>query len=110
MLVEWEANRETSAGEWQALLWRELTAGGTGRHRGRLKEEFCRRMMTGAPVGSAVPERIAVFGISYLPSYHLDILAATARITDVSLFLLSPTREYWADIVSPDRQGAAQAR
>ena len=56
--------------------------------------------MSGAPVNSRVPERIAVFGISYLPKYHMDILAATARITEVNLFLLSPTREYWADIIS----------
>jgi exodeoxyribonuclease V gamma subunit len=97
MLLEWEEGR---GGEWQEILWREIAAAGEGQHRGRLKEEFCRQMDKGSLGGNGVPERIAVFGISYLPKYHLDILAATARHMDVSLFLLSPTREYWSDIVS----------
>ncbi|MFH1146986.1 MAG: exodeoxyribonuclease V subunit gamma, partial [Pseudomonadota bacterium] len=101
MLMEWEGAKETgSKGKWQAVLWRALVTGSTGCHRGRLKDEFCRRMMTGIPVDSGIPERIAVFGISYLPKYHMEILATIARITDVNLFLLSPTREYWADIIS----------
>ena len=101
MLSGWETDKETErAGEWQAVLWRTLVADGNGRHRGNLKEEFCRRLMTSLPVGSGIPERIAVFGISYLPKYHMEILAAVARSTTVNLFLLSPTREYWADIVS----------
>jgi exodeoxyribonuclease V gamma subunit len=97
MVLEWEEGR---GGEWQEILWRELASCGAGRHRGRLKEEFCRHVEKGAPGGNGVPVRIAVFGISYLPKYHMDILAATARAMDVNLFLLSPTREYWADIVS----------
>ena len=97
MLLEWE---EGKGGEWQEILWRELAASGKGEHRGRLKEEFCRRIKAGVPDGSGIPERISVFGISYLPKYHMEILAATARIIEVNLFLLSPTREYWADIVS----------
>lgn len=102
MLLEWE---EGKGGEWQEILWRELVASGRGEHRGRLKEEFCRRIEAGVPGGSGIPERISVFGISYLPKYHMEILAATARIIEVNLFLLSPTREYWADIVS-DREKA----
>lgn len=101
MLLEWEmAGEKDIEGEWQAVLWRELAADGNGLHRGRLKEEFCRQVEAGVPDGSGIPERISVFGISYLPKYHMDILAVTARITEVNLFLLSPTREYWADIVS----------
>jgi exodeoxyribonuclease V gamma subunit len=106
MLLEWEAAGEKDIeGEWQAVLWRKLAAMGNGHHRGRLKEEFCRRLEAGEPGESRIPERISVFGISYLPKYHMDILAATARINEVNLFLLSPTREYWADIVS-DREKA----
>jgi exodeoxyribonuclease V gamma subunit len=101
MLLEWEASKETGIrGDWQAVLWRALVTGSKGYHRGRLKDEFSRRMMTGMPVESGIPERITVFGISYLPKYHMEILATIARITDVNLFLLSPTREYWADIIS----------
>jgi exodeoxyribonuclease V gamma subunit len=106
MLLEWEdAGVSETGGEWQEILWRELAASGKGEHRGRLKEEFRRRIDGGAPAGSKLPERISVFGISYLPRYHMEILAATARIMEVNLFLLSPTREYWADIV-PAREKA----
>jgi exodeoxyribonuclease V gamma subunit len=106
MLLEWEdAGVSEAGGEWQEILWQELAASGKGEHRGRLKEEFCRRIEGGVPAGSKLPERISVFGISYLPRYHMEILAATARVMEVNLFLLSPTREYWADIV-PAREKA----
>jgi len=105
MLLEWEAGME---GDWQALLWRELAESGNRRHRGQLREEFLRSIETIATGIDEIPERISVFGISYLPRYHMDILAATSRITDVNLFLLSPTREYWSDII-PDKVRARLA-
>ncbi|MRR34609.1 exonuclease V subunit gamma, partial [bacterium] len=94
MLLGWEAGAE---GGWQAALWRELAQHCGGMHRGRILEEFLRRR---APVGAQIPARIAVFGISYLPPFHLDVLAAVSRLTEVNLFLLNPCREYWATIVS----------
>ena len=110
LVMGWEAGKETgSEGEnWQAVLWRELVTVSKGCHRGRLKDDFCRRMKTDIPVDNRIPERIAVFGISYLPKYHMELLAAIAGITDVNLFLLSPTREYWADIL-PDKAKARLA-
>jgi len=98
LLRDWETG---PGGDWQGLLWRQLTASGTERHRGVLREEFCRQLRGEAQDRGAIPERIAVFGISYLPAYHLEVLAASARVTEINLFLLSPTREYWGDIVSP---------
>jgi len=100
MLLAWEAGEGQDDEEWQALLWREIVKDFQGWHRGRLKEKFCRKVESAVPAGSGIPERIALFGISYLPNYHMDILAATARVTEVNLFLLSPTREYWSDIIS----------
>ena len=97
MLLEWEAGKEE---DWQDILWRELASQGLGQHRGRLKEEFCRRIGSGSSGGCGLPDRISVFGISYLPKYHMEVLAAAARSTEVNLFLLSPTREYWGDIAS----------
>jgi exodeoxyribonuclease V gamma subunit len=107
MLTRWE---KAGAGQeeqmWQAVLWRMLAADGGGLHRGRLKEEFCRRMRTGTQPISGMPQRIEVFGISYLPAHHLEILMAVSVATDVAMFLLSPTSEYWADIIS--KKGAAR--
>ena len=111
MLMGWEASKDPgSEGVWQAILWRELVKGSKGLHRGRLKEEFCRRMMTGAPIDSEMPERITLFGISYLPKYHMEILTAIVRVTEVNLFLLSPSVEYWADIISPKAKARLTAK
>ncbi len=101
MLARWEKTADGApADEWQAILWRTLAADGGGWHRGRMKEEFIRRMKEVESPIDGMPERIAVFGISYLPAHHMEALAAISAVTVVNLFLLSPTREYWADIVS----------
>jgi exodeoxyribonuclease V gamma subunit len=100
MVRNWEMEGAITGEEaWQAQLWRELSASGAGLHRGRLKEEFCRLMKATAPA-QALPQRVALFGASYLPAYHLEIIAALARTTEVNLFLLCPTREYWADVIT----------
>lgn len=97
MLLEWE---EGMGGQWQEILWRDLASSGTGQHRARLKQEFIHLLAGRQPGEMDLPERITVFGISYLPRYHMDILATVARDAQVTLFLLSPCREYWGDIVS----------
>jgi len=97
MLLEWEQGR---GGEWQGILWRELAICGGGQHRARLKLDFSRLLKECQRGEENLPERITVFGISYLPQYHMDILAQVAEHTEVNLFLLSPCREYWGDIVS----------
>ena len=96
LLREWEAGR---GDDWQALFWRQLATADSGRHRGGLKDDFHRAMADGAPAAGAPPERISIFGVSYLPPYHLEVLTDVARRTEVNLFLLSPCREYWGDIV-----------
>jgi len=98
MLLRWEAGAE---GGWQAVLWRELAREGGGMHRARIREEFLRGESSG---GAPLPERISLFGISYLPPFHLDMLAAAGRRTEVNLFLLNPCREYWGTIVSEREQ------
>ncbi len=100
MLSGWEARESQPPGEeWQPILWRKL-AEGEGMHRGKLKELFCRDLNPLSPGVEKIPERITLFGISYLPKFHLDMLSAVAKVTEVNLFLLSPTREYWGDILS----------
>ena len=100
MLRGWEVGEEQPKGEeWQPMLWRKL-AEGAGTHRGRLKELFCTQLHTASRNAVSLPERISLFGISYLPQFHLDALSAVSRLTEVNLFLLSPTREYWGDILS----------
>ena len=101
MLREWEEGGAVSgADQWQPVLWRLLVAGG-GMHRGRLQELFCRQapaLLRGG--GAKLPERVSLFGVSYLPDFHLEVFSALSEMTELHLFLMSPTSEYWGDIVS----------
>ena len=101
MLIEWE---QGCGDDWQEVLWRELvfigTTAGKGQHRGRIKLDYLDRLARGQAETMGLPERITVFGISYLPGYHMGILSEVAKHTEVNLFLLSPCREFWGDIVS----------
>ncbi|NOQ41538.1 MAG: exodeoxyribonuclease V subunit gamma, partial [Desulfuromusa sp.] len=101
MLLEWERGDDEG---WQSVLWRELLGNSGEQHRGQLMDAYRLQIAGNNGEYQKLPERISLFGISYLPKYHLEILAATAQITEVNLFLLSPTREYWADILSSKEQ------
>ena len=59
------------------------------------------RARKGTPPEARFPKRICLFGISTLPPFHVETFGAAALITDVHLFLMSPSKEYWLDIVSP---------
>ena len=102
MLSAWEDGEEFGSLDWQPELWRALMAGSSGMHRGRMREEFCRRIVH-EPLPPGFPTRISLFGISYLPPFHIGILDLLASRIEVNIFLLSPTQEYWSDIVDRRR-------
>lgn len=99
MILDWDNGG--MKGEWQAELWRMLTGDLPGDHPPALLHRLFDGISSGAikePGG--LPGRIAVFGISYLPVYHLNILRAVSNYRDVNLFILNPSNEYWGDILS----------
>jgi exodeoxyribonuclease V gamma subunit len=102
MLASWEAGEDGGAPDWQPELWRALMEGSSGMHRGCMKAEFCRKIVH-EPLPTGFPTRISLFGISYLPPFHIGILEALASRIQVNIFLLSPTQEYWSDIVDRSR-------
>ena len=102
LLDAWEQGREDAALDWQPELWRTLVAGSSGLHRGRMKALFCEKVRD-QPLPPDFPERISLFGVSYMPPYHIGIFEALASRMPVSIFLLSPTGEYWSDIVERRR-------
>jgi len=97
MMLMWDRGSEH---HWQAILWREVAAGTERSHRATLRKRFFQRLRSMDSIPESLPERISVFGISYLPSFHLDILRGLASMVQVNLFLMNPTGEYWGDIVS----------
>lgn len=57
----------------------------------------------------AFPHGIEIFAVSTLPPLYLSVLDGLARIVDVHLSILSPTRVWWADlwreVRDADREG-----
>ena len=105
MVIEWERGAGT---DWQAVLWRALVARHGSTHIAARAAAFLRVAPTTAPNG--FPRRVCVFGISTLPPLYVQLLAALSAQVEIHLFLLSPSREYWADIQSQREAIRAQAR
>ncbi len=88
-ILDWEQGKDDS---WQAILWRSLCQRlGPDHIAARVKERLCQPDLSGG-----LPERISLFGLSAIPPLYLELLAHVARSTEVHLFLLSPSKEYWA--------------
>ena len=106
MILDWEAGRETGRGEsdrdttWQATLWRELVRDEQVPHRAHLQQKILDKVRQGSTGSDNLPARAAVFGVSYLPLFHLITLAELSKLMEINFFLLNPCREYWADIAS----------
>ncbi len=97
MLLDWEKGKEQ---DWQARLWRYLSEKNKGRHRASFRHDFLTAINKGEVSPSVFPKRLSVFGVSFLPPFHLDILSALSKLIEINLFILNPCREYWFDIFS----------
>jgi len=97
MILKWENGKES---HWQAQLWRQVSLGKENRHRARLRKILFEKIRKQAQPVENFPGRVSIFGISYLPPFHLEAFVEISRVSQVNLFLMNPCREYWADIVS----------
>lgn len=107
MLREWEAVPDERS--WQPMLWRALVAQLGDGHLAAREERFLAGI-TGRDTLDDFPERISLFGLSTLPPLYVRVLFALSKVSQVHLFLLSPSREYWAEIRSKREQLRAVAR
>ncbi|MDH4017676.1 MAG: exodeoxyribonuclease V subunit gamma, partial [Actinomycetota bacterium] len=85
---------------WQSKLWRALGEGAECVSPDRRWRALAERLRAEAPPAGALPPRISIFGLSALPPIFVDTFSAIAMHVPVHLFLLTPTREYWADLKS----------
>jgi exodeoxyribonuclease V gamma subunit len=106
MLLAWERGREADLRSarpddmaWQAELWRLL--------RRRLGVPSPAERFDAAPSRIEaepglldLPSRISLFGLTRLPSSHLNVLKAVAAHRDVHLFLLHPSEALWQELAS----------
>jgi exodeoxyribonuclease V gamma subunit len=83
--------------DWQALLWRDLTAAETAPHRARYMNELLLALESDS-AAERLPRRVAVFGVSSLPPAFLEVLNTLAKHTEVNLYAINPCREYWGEI------------
>ncbi len=97
MLFHWEKGKED---HWQAVLWREMVRGIEKKHRAALQKNFLEQIGSSVVRPGILPERMAVFGISALPFFHVEMLAALSRYLEVNLFLMNPCREYWGNLLT----------
>ncbi len=89
--------------QWQARLWRALLEHRGLAHRvgtmSRLIEFFA-----GSGDVSGLPQRVSLFALSNLPPLYLDLLRALAPLTEMNLYLHSPSDQYWADLDNEKRK------
>ncbi len=86
--------------DWQAVLWRRLGRRLGDWHLAARAERFHTALEHWRGPLPGLPERVSLFGLSALPPLYVEILAALARHLDLHLFVLSPSREFFADIRS----------
>lgn len=111
MMHAWEKAETTPPDEqWQAALWQALAAGPGAPHPTAGKHALLRGDKFASVSAADLPERVAIFGISALPRFHLEVFHALAKKIEVNLFLMNPSREFWGDIRSDRERGRALAR
>jgi len=116
LLLAWERSEQpidepsrAETAEWQATIWRALVAEAADDdlHLARRFVTLTRALHEADAAPPGVPRRVSVFGAASLPPIFVDLLVAVARFASVSIYVVSPTREYWSDIRSP-REAAKQ--
>jgi exodeoxyribonuclease V gamma subunit len=89
---------------WQARLFREIHAEIGPGHVADRALEFHNCVETGDRAAladrlqSEFPSVIEIFAITTLPPLYLSVIADLAKVRDLRLSVLSPSRHYWADL------------
>ena len=100
MINRWDSGEIFHEEGWQPHLWRALTSGMNSGHPPAFHKRLFELIASdGITPPDDFPRRISLFGISYLPLYHLDVLIAASRFCDIYLYMLNPCREYWFDVM-----------
>ncbi len=80
--------------EWQARLWKELI------QKAVPLSDRLEKFLAGETAVSRMPERISLFGVSAMPPRFLDAFAVLGRTSEVYLFLLTPSSQFFFDVKS----------
>ncbi|MCG8633762.1 MAG: exodeoxyribonuclease V subunit gamma [Desulfobacterales bacterium] len=88
--------------EWQARLWKEMTQEAVP------LSDRLESLLAGKNDLSPMPQRISLFGVSSMPPRFLEAFAALGRTSEIFLFLLTPSNQFFFDLKSK-RQVEKQA-
>ena len=92
-----------SENHWQASLWRVLIKNHTNHYRSLVLDQLL-LALRGNGDKARLPERVSLFAVSSLPPRFIDLIHALAQHTTVTLYLHSPTDQYWADLKNQKSQ------
>lgn len=98
MITRWDKGADKDM--WQAELWRLVTAD-IDSHNPPFLLENLKSMLAvkGYRPEGDLPRRLTLFGISYLPLFHINLLFAASSFIDIRMYMLNPSAAYWGDIV-----------
>ncbi len=102
LLLDWEraSEGELAALPWQAILWRRLVAGSPKEQSlARRLASLIERLEGPSPGDAELPRRVNAFGIVRVAPAIVRLLTALGRWIPVQLYLVSPTPEYWGDVL-----------
>lgn len=107
MILRWRAGDDSGpAGgnldrrhRWQPLLWRALRDRVDGPSFAERHADALRALRRDRDV-LALPDRIALFGLTAIPASYLEVLAAIACHRDVHLMLLHPSPALWDGVAA----------
>ncbi|HET9125808.1 MAG TPA: exodeoxyribonuclease V subunit gamma [Solirubrobacteraceae bacterium] len=102
MLAEWARGRDVDgagaglppATAWQAQLWREAAARISVPGPADRRRRACEHIRED-PRSLALPERLALFGLTRLPRGHLQVILALSAAREMHLLLLHPSGALW---------------
>ncbi len=110
-LSAWEKDQsilKTSAEQWQRKLWQLLiTNTNTNSNtkvvsisKGGLWLSVIEKLdkMNPEEAKKVLPERLCIFGVNGMSPIYLSFLQTISTFIDVHLFLLNPSKTYWADL------------
>ncbi|MEM7254385.1 MAG: exodeoxyribonuclease V subunit gamma [Pseudomonadota bacterium] len=99
---EWEAGE---GNHWQAALWRSLAESTPGAqsspHWLQALDTFFAVLERGEHL--AIPDSVTFFASGGISASYLDFLERLSRHTDVLIYELNPSEQYWGDIESARR-------
>jgi exodeoxyribonuclease V gamma subunit len=88
---------------WQAELWQALAKGADEPDRASLMQGALASLESRPDALSSLPEKVRVFGASFLPPLLLEFLLGLGRRIPLDFYQPNPCLDYWGDVVS-DRE------